>query len=341
MTGPPGEAGLEASGRSPSPDRQPVAPSPRRSRRTAFAILLAVGFFGAAGGLLSDYALAPFSRPEFCVSCHEMKSAHARWLESPHSLNPSGVSVSCVECHLPSRDDRLAHLAAKGRAGIGHAVAHVLGTYRPEAARETVRRALPNERCIDCHSRLDGSPSSPAVAIVHNTALRRASDRAHACIACHDTLHGPRPAPTPAKTYKSGDNSYCLVCHINFQREPFAVAHVKAGVACSQCHGSSHPHAADEEHLTAPDILFAKAAVNDSCMTADCHPRVRMEAEIGHRPLFAAADPDHPYCTDCHGNHRIPTRTRRWDQATRQLVEAGGTPVTPGSLERASAAAGP
>jgi hypothetical protein len=200
---------------------------------------------------------------------------------------------------------------------------------------------MPNERCVNCHSRLTGSPSSPAVAIVHETALRRAPDRAHACVTCHHAIHGPRAAPPTAKTYKHADNSYCLVCHINFEREAFTVSHLKADVACFKCHGSSHPHVADEEHLTAPDILFSKAGVNASCMTADCHPRARMEAEIGHRPFFAEADSDHSYCTDCHGKHGLPSRTRRWDKVSRQLTEVAGAPVLPGTIQRASERSGP
>ena len=27
-------------------------------------------------------------------------------------------------------------------------------------------------------------------------------------------------------------------------------------------------------------------------------------------------------CTDCHGNHRLATRTIRWDKTTRQLLKA-------------------
>jgi len=307
MTEPPGKAGAQTSGRPTSPGGQYALNSGRRSRAATVALCGATALFGAACVLLSDYALAPFSKPEFCACCHEMDAQRTSWQESTHYTNRSGVTVSCVECHLPAQDDRLAHLAAKCRAGIQHAAVHFLGRYDPAAARQGVQRTMPNERCVNCHSRLNGSPSSPAVGIVHETALRRTLDRAHACVTCHDAVHGPRTATATAKTHKRGDNSFCLVCHVNFQREPFTVSHLIADVACVKCHGPSRPHAADEEHLTAPDILFSKAGLNASCLTLDCHPRAEMETEIGHRPFFAGADADHPYCTDCHGKHWLPT----------------------------------
>jgi len=190
---------------------------------------------------------------------------------------------------------------------------------------------MPNQRCLNCHSNLMGAPSSQPVGIVHDTSLKCAEDRTHACVACHDSLHGPKVVPEK-KSFEAGDNSYCLVCHIDFEEETFAVCHVKAGISCIDCHGDSDEHAEDEEHLNAPSILYAKAKVNASCTTSDCHPKPKMEAEIGHRPFFADATPEQQYCTDCHGKHRKAKRTRRWDKEKRILIEFDGREVKPGEV---------
>jgi nitrate/TMAO reductase-like tetraheme cytochrome c subunit len=280
--------------------------------------------------LAFDHATVPFSQPQFCASCHEMGKAHASWQQSPHFVNRTGVTVGCIECHLPHKDDRLAHFAARFWAGGKDVGLHLLGRYDAEQARQFVARTLPNERCLRCHANLANQVTSAgSVKIVHTTALKRAAEPAHACRTCHDTLHGPRAAPPERKTYKAASNAYCQVCHINFRQEEFTVVHAKAGIGCRQCHGATEDHAADEEHLAAPDILYAKAKVNASCQTADCHPRPAMEKEIGHRPFFAGTDPDHPSCTDCHGQHFLPKRTRRWDKETRQLIEVSGQPALP------------
>jgi hypothetical protein len=232
-------------------------------------------------------------------------------------------------CHLPGKDEYFAHRAGKCWAGLQHTAVHFFGTYNDEASRQFVLQTLPNGRCTGCHGNLAGCSSSSAVGIVHALALAPDGGRAHACVACHDKLHGPRTAAPPKKTYQHGDNSFCLVCHVNFEKEPFAVAHVKAGVSCFNCHGDSEKHAGDEEHFAPADILFPKDRVNASCTTAECHPRAAMEAEIGHRPFFAGADAAHPYCTDCHGQHRLAQRKRRWDKTTRELIEVDGRAVPP------------
>lgn len=308
---------------------QLARPPGRRSRRAAVASLALAALLGAGGMLLFDHATVPFSQPAFCASCHEMAQPHASWQKSPHSVNRTGVRVTCVECHLPHKDERIEHLVARFWSGGKDLSVHLLGQYDADKSRQRVLGSLPSERCLKCHAGLASCPSSPSVTIVHATALKHAPDRAHACVACHDTLHEAQAADPPPKTYEPGDNSYCLVCHINFDREEFAFVHVKAGIGCTRCHGSSDDHAADEEHLTPPDIIFSKAKVNASCMASECHPRGSMEKEIGHRPFFAGADPEHHDCTDCHGQHLIPNRTRRWDKESRQLIEVNGRPASP------------
>jgi len=290
---------------------------------------------GAAGLLVFDHATVPFSQPNFCISCHEMREPHASWQQSPHFINRTGVQVTCIECHLPHKDDRIAHFAARFWAGARDLTMSVFGQYNVEASRQQVLRTLPNRRCQKCHANLASQASSSSVRIVHNTALKHRLGRAHACVACHDTLHGPRAVGPVPKTYMPGDNAFCLVCHVNFAEDEFTVVHVRVGVGCVKCHGKTNDHASDEEHLTAPDVIFSKARVNPSCMTSECHPPAAMEAEIGHRPFFAGADPEHPYCTDCHGRHMLPKRTRRWDKETRQIIEVNGQPVSPTSAAEA------
>ena len=290
--------------------------------------------------LFFDHATVPFSQPKFCVSCHEMEKPHATWQQSPHFVNRSGVRVSCIECHLPHKDDRIAHLVARFWAGAKDLGVSLAGGYDAGRSRQQVLRSLPNERCLKCHANLASHATSIAsVKIVHSTALKHAANRAHACVTCHDALHGPRPAAPTPKKYQPTNNQYCLDCHINFRQEEFTVVHGKAGVGCVKCHGASDEHAADEEHLTAPEIIYAKAKLNASCMTADCHPQPAMKQERGHRPFFAEADPEHRYCTDCHGEHLLPKRTRRWDKETRKLLEASGQPALPGGAT--STEAGP
>lgn len=102
------------------------------------------------------------------------------------------------------------------------------------------------------------------------------------------------------------DNSRCYVCHINFDGEALTVMHAKGDVGCEDCHGASNAHCSDEDNITPPDKMFAKAVINDFCK--GCHPDGKLSAGKN-------------YCTECHGEHRMEHRTRRWDKKTGELIE--------------------
>lgn len=275
--------------------------------------------------LIVDCVMEPYSSPKFCSSCHEMKDIYKSWEKSGHNINRSGVSVKCVSCHLPPVENYTSHITAKAWVGTRHILHHLFGgKYDAEELRKKVLLTLPGERCIHCHSNLLGLPGSSAVAIVHKTALRQPDSKYYACVACHDSLHSPpRKTPAPGRKIEPADNSFCYVCHINWKQEEFVVTHRLAGIACYDCHGNSEEHADDEEHIAAPGIMFPKDKANASCITDKCHPPGKMKEEIGHRPFYAGA-PEQKYCTDCHGEHRLMKRKRRWDKITRKLIEKDG-----------------
>ncbi len=108
------------------------------------------------------------------------------------------------------------------------------------------------------------------------------------------------------------DNSACLVCHINFEKEELVATHLKKGITCARCHGASKAHMNDEEAATEPDVLFGRAEVAPFCR--QCHGDHRDKAAVDrflaqwqskrrpHRRLIRADS----ICTDCHGLHRLP-----------------------------------
>ncbi len=141
--------------------------------------------------------------------------------------------------------------------------------------------------------------------------------------------------PDVSKPVQEADNSYCLVCHVNLEEEELVDIHRPAGVGCETCHGLSDDHSADEDGLTAPEIMWSKPRINPRCMT--CHPRdellVDKTAALSHQEMFLRweepkkAKPGEKYCTECHGEHRIAHRTRVWDQETGKLLKRSGGPV--------------
>ena len=142
-----------------------------------------------------------------------------------------------------------------------------------------------------------------------------------------------KPAPEPA------DNSFCYVCHRNFEKEPLTVKHAKIGVGCELCHGMSERHSADEDGVTPPEKMYSKARINPSCV--QCHTVEKLKDTEAHRlalslakdgkpgettppAVQAGAAPVKRICTDCHGQHRMKVRTRVWDKDTGKLIKDDG-----------------
>ena len=118
--------------------------------------------------------------------------------------------------------------------------------------------------------------------------------------------------PAGPETDPLGPNAGCYVCHMTFVREELSRTHLEAKVACVDCHGTSAPHANDEDvGATKPDRTYTRVQVSPSCRK--CHPThdVAPEKLIARwqerRPAKPAAKPSPPpvVCTDCHGTHRI------------------------------------
>jgi len=110
----------------------------------------------------------------------------------------------------------------------------------------------------------------------------------------------------PPPTGPVADNSRCYVCHINYEEEALAVTHARANIGCEKCHGTCYAHCSDEDNITPPDIMYPPEKINSFCK--GCHPQAKLSG--GKK-----------YCTDCHGEHRLSYRTRRWDKTTGELIQ--------------------
>jgi len=116
------------------------------------------------------------------------------------------------------------------------------------------------------------------------------------------------------------DNSRCHVCHINYSEETFAIKHARNDIGCETCHGESDAHCGDEDNITPPDIMYAKAKINPSCLA--CHDKTGLQEHNVHEKVLAGTAAKNKYCTDCHDKtHRLKYRTRRWDKNTGKLIE--------------------
>ena len=130
-------------------------------------------------------------------------------------------------------------------------------------------------------------------------------------------------AKAPAKA-KPADNSLCYACHDVYQEDMLTQMHAKSGVGCGECHGRSKPHEEDKSSRVPPDVMFTADTMGTFCAT--CHhthdaPAAKVIAQWQKR-CVGKTKPDEASCTDCHGSHRMKSRTIRWDKKTRTLLSA-------------------
>ncbi len=121
------------------------------------------------------------------------------------------------------------------------------------------------------------------------------------------------------------DNSYCLVCHANYQGEELTKAHQIAGVGCEKCHGESIDHSGDEDGLIPPEKMYLKSEVTAYCET--CHEKAKIIDREDHQKFYKEITEDKAdkTCDECHGEkHRLNVRTRIWDKKTRKLLKDDG-----------------
>jgi len=146
------------------------------------------------------YALSQFQRistDEYCESCHVHPQAIQSWKEGPHYKTPSGVVVSCVECHLPPVG--FDHVVEKAKAGTRD----LYGFYFKEPSEfdwelkstlEEAARFTYDESCSRCHVELFplGMTEKGVDAHIHYQKNRDDLN----CINCHLTTGHYHEAPS-------------------------------------------------------------------------------------------------------------------------------------------------
>lgn len=144
-----------------------------------FAIVCFVGL---------NAAMKPVSTSEYCGSnCHEMSTAYQSWELSSHGSNTRGITVNCVDCHLPSKDNYFTYMFAKARDGAKDVLMHHFGPeYDLEKIRSRVRDEIPNQRCLNCHDNLLARPVKSASRIAHRQVLNNPDRQQSRCVNCHE-----------------------------------------------------------------------------------------------------------------------------------------------------------
>lgn len=133
----------------------------KRKRFWRIAVLLLIGAFAALLFQLGfKRTMVITSTDDYCMSCHVHPHADQSWVMSSHVNNKTGITVHCVECHLPPKENGMAqHIWAKAKHGANDIYTfYFTDTSKidwaikrmPEIAKDFVYK----DACIKCHQNL-------------------------------------------------------------------------------------------------------------------------------------------------------------------------------------------
>ena len=156
--------------------------------RKHLLIFLAGAMFAVVCLWIINLVTQPFSKSEYCGSCHEMQEVYQSWKTSIHYANRSGTVTQCIDCHLPCKDNFFVFFASKTYYGAKDIYKHYFGgQYDIQTMRLKVLAQMPNDRCLYCHASLMSKPISPTASrIAHQQYFNRPmDDKVQSCMACH------------------------------------------------------------------------------------------------------------------------------------------------------------
>ncbi len=113
---------------------------------------------------------------------------------------------------------------------------------------------------------------------------------------------GPAESSKSAEKTKKNPLAGCTLCHVDVEDEYVESDHFHEKVACTECHGPSKGHLADENNDVKPDEMFARKDTDRLC--SECHDCSRTippgwtDLPLDKRQV----------CSECHVAHEFPER---------------------------------
>ena len=147
------------------------------------------------GGLTSLLLLAVFNKTmeltstnQSCSSCHVHPHADATWKLSVHHNTRSGVSVNCIDCHLPPKNQVINFHTRKAYHGIHDLYVYLTSDsaeidWTEKRTMEAAKRFVYEDGCKKCHTNLFPATLNTLGAESH---LKYMRDPEHtSCLQCH------------------------------------------------------------------------------------------------------------------------------------------------------------
>jgi len=131
------------------------------------------------------------STNESCAMCHVHPHADVTWRLSSHHNTPSGVSVKCVDCHLPPEDQKARFLTRKAYHGFHDLYVFLTKDVEEidwveKRSIEAAQRFVYQDGCLKCHTNMFPSTLSEQGCQQHIKYLRDPENTS--CLQCHHNV---------------------------------------------------------------------------------------------------------------------------------------------------------
>ncbi len=160
-------------------------------KRRHYLIFIAGGLSVILFILLFNKTVEYTSTDEFCNSCHVHTHAEASWRLSVHNNTSSGVSVRCVDCHLPPEDQTAYYLTRKAYHGFHDLYVYLTKDadeidWEAKRSNEAAKRFVYEDGCVKCHTNLFPSTLSAQGGQQHLKYIREPEK--NSCLQCHHEM---------------------------------------------------------------------------------------------------------------------------------------------------------
>ncbi len=157
-------------------------------KRKHYLLFIAGGLTAFLFLALTNKTIKYTSSNEFCASCHVHPHADATWKLSIHHNTESGVSVKCVDCHLPPEDQPVRFLTRKAYHGFHDLYVYATKdvdkiNWADKRTPEAAKRFVYEDGCKKCHTNLFPSTLDALGAESHLKYVR--NPESTSCLNCH------------------------------------------------------------------------------------------------------------------------------------------------------------
>ncbi len=140
---------------------------------------------------LANKTIKYTSTDEFCASCHVHPHADATWKLSVHNNTRSGISVKCVECHLPPENEPVKFITRKAYHGFHDFYVFMTKDteeidWAEKRSREAAKRFVYEDGCKKCHTNMFPSTLNVLGEEAHLKYLRNTEKSS--CLQCHNEM---------------------------------------------------------------------------------------------------------------------------------------------------------